>query len=187
MIGPEGATKAVAERVADLMPDKLVELRERLADDKLPEVNSITAFDDHRIPMNKWPAIMVVPQDTPKMTMAGTNGVEEKWTPRYVMRAFVWVRGSDQLNVALNRYRITLALREVLLASRVFDQFELDVTTFRESFSDVMDVKNEGTIAGAWIQFDMTSEETLTTGTALGTVATADVNTDVIPQHPALS
>jgi len=187
MIGPEGATVAVATRIANLMPDKLIELRERLADEKLPEVNSVTAFDDHRIPMQKWPAIMVVPQDTPKMTMAGTNGVEEKWSTRYVMRAFVWVRGADKLNVAINRYRITLALREVLLASRRFGDFELDVTTFRESFSDVMDIKNEGTIAGAWIQFDMTSEETLTTGTALGTVTTTDVNTGVIPPHPALS
>lgn len=188
MIGVEGATAAIATRVGNLLPDKMAELRERLADPKLPEVNSVTAFDDNRIPIQKWPAIMIVPQTTPKMTWSGTDGVDEKWTVRYKMQAFVWVRGTNQLDVAINRYRITLALREVLLRSRQFDEYELDITTFQESYSDVMvDKKTEATIAGSWIQFEMTADETLTTGTALGTVAVATVDTGVIPPHPALS
>jgi hypothetical protein len=186
--GVEGATEAVTERVRSLIAAKMLELRDRYQNPDLPDVNSVTAFDDNRIPIDGWPAIMIVPQTTPKMTWAGTNGVDETWTARYVMRGFVWVRGNDQLDVALNRYRISLALREVLLASRRFDDYELDVTTFQESYSDTMvDKKTEATIAGAWIQWEMTSEETLRTGRALGTVETTRVDTDVVPQHPALS
>lgn len=186
--GIEAASEALAQRVGDRINGKVDELRTRLTDPDLPDVNSVVSFDGNRIAMEEWPAVMVVPQKTVRMVFQNTDGVDETYNVRYQLQVFVWVRGDDEPSTAINRYRLTLALRETLIESRIFGDYELDITTFVESFSDVMqDEDTKATIAGAYIQLELTADETLTRGTKLGTADTAEVNTGLLPPHPALS
>lgn len=187
MKGIEDAALAVTDRVTSTMPTRIAELRTRLSDPTLPDLITVAPFDQSTLSMDKWPAVLVVPGTTLTMARTDTDGVVEEWTVRYRLRAFVYVRGHDQARTAQIRYRLTLALREVLMLSRKFDGFSVVESTLRESFSDVeTPPAGADTIAAAYIEFDLDSREELQRGTAVGAVASATVDTRVVPHNQPL-
>ena len=188
MKGIEGACLVVVDRIAELFNPHLAVMRERLEDPELPDCNSITAYDATTVGLEEWPAIMVVPQLTRSVVGSGEqDGLTETWHVRYALQAFVWVRGDDDLRTTATRYRYTLALREVLMGSRLFGDYELDPVTLKESFSALMqDRKTSATIAGAYLEFDIHGDEVLDRAEPLGLANTITPDTGVLPQHPAL-
>ncbi len=187
MRGIEDAAVAVAGRVTERMPAKLVELRDRYEDPQLPDLVTVATFDQSTLSMDKWPAVLIVPGRTVSMRRTDTDGVDEEWEVRYRLRAFAYVRGQHEDRTAQVRYRHALALREVLMTSRRFDGMTVLADTISESYSDVeTSAEGHSTIAAAYLEFDLTSAETLRRGASVGTVGSATVDTHVVPHHQPL-
>ena len=187
MKGIEECVNAVVDRVDARMPDKVTQLRERYGIEDasdLPIPSAAAAYDRAAIPVEDWPAIMIVPGRTVRMRRVDTDGIEETWEVRYRLRAFVWARGDAAKETALTRYRLTLGLREVLATSRKFGQHRIDSETLVESFSDVAVDEDAGaTIAAAYLEFEIDVEETLTTGQQSAVVHSARADTRLVPPH----
>ena len=187
MRGIEDAAVAVAARVRAAMPAKLAELRGRYEDPQLPDLVTVATFDQAHLSMDKWPAVLIVPGTTVAMRRTDTDGVDEVWEVRYRLRAFSYVRGQHEDRTAQVRYRHALALREVLMTSRRFEGMTILADTIRESYSDVETApEGAGTVAAAYLEFEMTAAETLRRGSIAGTVGAATVDTYAVPHHQPL-
>lgn len=192
MIGVEGAVQLVAERIADALPGKIEELRDRLGVDAatLPDPQLIVAQETPELRMEQYPAVMIVAQETRSIGRAEINDDGyESFFIRYAVRAYVWARGQQASDTDLVRKRYTLAVRELLLARNLLaPAAAADPTTMVESYSEIgVDEDQRATIAAAFIGFDLVTEETLQPApdapdAPLGTVATT-----VVEIHPALA
>jgi hypothetical protein len=86
------------------------------------------------------------------------------------MRTYIWVRADGADLVTESRDRLTAVVRTALLdrpclvASLVNGNHEvlLDETTLREEYSDITFVKGDRAVAGAYISYDVTLQETIT-------------------------
>lgn len=196
MDGIEGAITTVVDRLKAALPAKTVQLRERYGIDPttqghlLPDVVTVDRYNRAQLALEEWPAVLVAGLNTPSMRRADVGGGLSKWLVRYDLRAFVWIRADDQVTVELVRGRLTLALRELLLARRTMTgSLMVDDTTLAESYSELMDDdENQGTIGAAYIAFSVWVEESLDDEIAgYGDVAEQPrLDTATLPPHPAL-
>ncbi|WP_053207946.1 hypothetical protein [Jiangella muralis] len=186
--GIEGASELVAAAVRDRMPGKLTELRARyrVGPDKLPDLAHVLAHDQVQLPIEFWPCVLVVGQDTRAITPARVTGTTESYACTYALRLFVWARGTHAAETDTARKRYTLAVRELLLTRRVLGPLAaVAPTSITESYSEVAVDDSAATIAGAYVTVDVTVEETIDHG-GVGTVESIALDTGALPPHPAL-
>ncbi|AIZ01701.1 putative structural protein [Arthrobacter phage vB_ArtM-ArV1] len=171
MLGAEGVARALVYRIQARFPAKLAEIRTRLAVDaaELPELNAIYPHEINLRAVNAYPCMSVVEYETTGRIgnrQMDSDGDYDEYSYRYRMRVFIWGMGTDHVGTDLLRKRLTLAAREVLLNDKIFyDQggqyAELDPATLKESFSDVGDVADNQFLGGAYLEFEVVTQETL--------------------------
>ena len=187
MIGPEGVAQAVVDRLRELVPDKLIDLEDRLAlpEGSLPAPRLIQPRDAVELRLEDYPALLVVPQDAVigARTDVDDDG-SESFVCRYTMRVYVWMRGDHAEATDLARKRMTLAVREVLLTYGFLpgELGTIDHTTLIESYSDIAaDPSSNSTVAAAYLEASLVTEETVPAPPPYGRVEAMD-----LMLHPAM-
>lgn len=195
MIGLEGAGNLLAARFRVTIPDKLRQLEQRLAlvDHALADPAVVVGFTLDRLPVEAWPALEVVGRsvDTPLLRVDVDELGMPVYATRYGFRVFSWSRGDDYEATDLARKRLGLAVLEVLAGQLVLDPDVgyVDALTLGQSYSDVSVDPAGATIAAAWTDAVVVVLETIPPPPGYGprgVVHTKDVDTAVLPPHPAL-
>lgn len=197
MRGPEYAAAQVADYLIGRVPVKLTQLAERLGVDVLWAPNLIVGHDVPTLGLEQWPAVLILPQRTTGMTLlAAAEGGGQAWRVTYQLEALAWVRGEDTVAVEALKHRYALAVRECLLEHTMLPggDLSIDPASLVESYSPTDSDPNGGVVAGASCGFTVTVDENLADPVP-GHGQTQAVNvysealvldTDAVPQHPAL-
>lgn len=173
MLGPEGVAKALVYRLHERMPAKLAEMRTRLGVDayELPDLRTMSPTEIDIRAVNDFPAVAVVEFDT--TGRLGNQQIDmdagyEEYVYRYRMRVFVWSMADGHIEVDLQRKRLILAIREILLQGKIIHDdptagqyAEIDMNTLKESFSDVGSLTEEQLLGGAYIEVEVPTQERL--------------------------
>lgn len=192
MDGMEGAINTVVERLTAALPAKTIAMRTRYdinpntQGDLLPDVNLVASYNQARLGVEEYPAILVAGLETPSMKRSDNP---QEFLVNYLLRAFVWVRGGDATIVELVRFRLTLALRELLMERRTMTgTLMVDDSTIKESFSELGEDDSQSTVGASYVEFNVWSQETLVDADKppYGPVDQVDIDTDTLPPHPAL-
>lgn len=135
MLGPEGASLAIATLLEDYLPAKVDELAARLEVTRLPLAarralvpKLVAPFDVLDLPVDCYPAVLVVAQTLTRLERVdveqdSTDAGQARYRARYPLRVIEWVRAVDtdlrpgRRGAATDqaRKRLILATREVLL------------------------------------------------------------------------
>ena len=191
MRGPEAVATVLTARLAVAIPARLrvAETRLGLPVGALPNPQRLVDYDAGPIPLESWPAVYVLPQRMTRLTLIENTLDGEHYRARYPVRVLAWVRADGYQPTDLLRKRYALAIREALLDRRALAggaterEVAVDPTTITEDYSEVM-VDAGRTIAGTWLDVDVTAVEVLDPPTALGVVNTKTVT--AVAKHPAL-
>lgn len=193
MIGWSGALNVVAGFLEANLETKIAELRERLGDEgpltkaQLPSPQLFTTEERAgRLPFQDFPAILVVGRQLRSNQLLETQVAGDVYLRGYVLRVYFWVRSPKGFaEVTIQRNRYSLALTELLLGrpSLAQDAGGIDVGTLVEvpGESDTDDARR--TIAGSYLEFQVTIEETVARA-ALGPVT--GVRAEPVRPHPEL-
>lgn len=121
--------------------------------------------DRFRVEPGEYPALLVVPQDTPAVRSLGddVDGVE-MFSFQYRLRIFSFVRSRSYEEVALVRNRLVLGIRVALYRRRqLADGLSVDVPgrggIYRESYSEAVKARDGRSVGGAWQEISVTSIE----------------------------
>jgi hypothetical protein len=191
MNGPERATQAITDRLTADLPGRLARMETDLGlpAGALPVPQKIVPRDEWHLGVDDFPAVLIVAQDLVSLTPVDVGDeAGQRYRARYALRAYVWARGDHDADTDLARKRLTLAVRESLLAlpSAGVDGLAVEPATIRESYSDVgVDEQTHATIAAAWIGFDAYQDELITDAAPVGSADALTVEVGLIP-HPAL-
>lgn len=173
MLGPEGVARALVNQLYIRMPGKLAELRARLGVDayELPDMKTLAPTEIDLRAVNDYPALSVVEYDT--TGRLGNQQIDmdagyEEYIYRYRMRVYVWVMADGKTEVDLQRKRLVLAVREILLQEKVIHSddaagqyAQIDLNTLKESFSDVGSLTESQLLGGAYIEVEVPTQERL--------------------------
>jgi len=130
--------------------------------------------------LNDYPAVMVdAVRLVNLMPLDIVNG-NLSYLGRYQLRVFTYVRDQEFAATAAKQRRYALAVTEVLLGHQglMTTGARVDDSTFTGDFSDI-DHSDERAIAAAFLEFEMTLEEMLTTP-ALATAETIDTSLSML-------
>lgn len=193
MDGLEGAVDVVVARLKAALPAKTAALRARYDVDPeteghlLPDVITVAPYDAIHLGLEDWPAVLVSGLEATQMRRAEVRAGVSVWTVQYALRAYVWARGEDEGTVARVRNRLTLAVRELLLSRQTMTStLMVDSNSLSESYSELAQDEDGGTVGAAYVAFSVWAEETLAAERSnLGTVVDRRVDTGVVPPHPA--
>lgn len=202
MIGPEGAGERVRAWLEARIPARLriLETRLGLTPGSIGDPDHVAGEERGPLGIEEWPAVYVLPQTMRSLELADVDGeAGELYRATYGIRVLAWVREDGYAEVDLLRRRYVLAIREALLERRTLQlsqsvyvgnpdaDLAVDPRSIRESYGDLLtDESTQQTIAGAYLDVDVTVAELLEGPAKLGTVTTADVTGTELP-HPGLT
>jgi hypothetical protein len=171
MLGAEGVSTAIKDKAEAAMPAKLAQLRARYSADEwtIPAPASLYSTNKDILSIEQFPSIIVTTVDTTGRIgnrQLGGDGVRDVYQYKYRMRIFVYVTGRDDEATDLLRQRYVLAAREVLLTNKILvdaggQYAALDPNTVKESYSDVAADEAQMLLAGAYLEFEVTTSESL--------------------------
>ncbi|AYD81510.1 hypothetical protein HYP71_gp016 [Arthrobacter phage KBurrousTX] len=173
MLGSEGVSRALVYRLMERFPSKLLELRNRLQVDgyELPDVQPEHFYptEVNILAITTFPCISVVSYETTGRVgnrQFESDALYDEYSYRYRMRVFVWGMGDGEVETDLLRKRLALAAREVLLSGLILHDSngqyaELDPQTLKESYSDVGERAAAQYLGGAYLEFEVATQETL--------------------------
>lgn len=177
MIGPEGAAELAAAWLEARIPYRLAALEARLDLDAgsigVPAL--VLPYDRLRLGVEEYPAILVVAQGLPRLGPVDVNHAGDSYRATYRLRVYAWVRDVDEQLTDLRRKRYALAIREAFLERLTMSappplpasggnpapRIATDALSLSESYSDIVVDDAGATIAGAWVEVDVTIEERL--------------------------
>jgi hypothetical protein len=177
----EGIDIAAGLVVATLeanLPAKITELENRyaLVAGDIGEPGLVTDYPQppETLSLNDYPAVMVDAVRLVNLLPLDLVNGNLSYLGRYRFRVFVYVRDQEFAATAAKQRRYALAVTEVLLGHQglMTTGARVDDSTFTGDFSDI-DHSDERAIAAAFLEFEMTLEEMLTTP-ALATAQTID-------------
>jgi hypothetical protein len=153
--------------------------------DVTPQLIHWTQIDWAAVGWDQWPWVSFVPQRTieARYNDRGQDG-SRSWDYLYDFRAYCYVRGEGYDEVAAARGRLTLAVRECLLAfPKLADGVRILPGGVMETFSDIADVDDwKQSVGAAYVSFQVMSREELTPAVApFGTVQTTEATTGALP------
>lgn len=179
MRGLEGATAYVIDRLEELVPGKLGELETRLGlrDGELGRPRLFTIENRIQVPVDQFPAIVGLPLLLNGIKRIDVDDGSQVFACRYRLRVILMVRGQDFADTTAKRDRYTLALTELILdrPSLGTPDARVEVETLEVRPQEAVREGNQRrSISGAWLEFAVTIEETVTR-TRLGQVATGEI------------
>lgn len=197
MIGPEGVARLLTQRLRETVPAKVTELQNRysVTARELPGPSTDCIYPTVRdvVAIGKFPCMMVSVVDNvgraavTRLTEA--TGEFDEYEYRYRVRIFQYVTGDDYEPTALERMRLMLAVREVLLYNKIMgplngDTVTIDDLSFRESFDEGLATINTSKLMGAsMMELEIKTVERLYQTPGDQTTLTIDVD-HLPPVHP---
>lgn len=169
--GPWTVKTLITDYLSWDIPRRIVAFRNawQIDDVRLPTPE---LFLSHEPPsLDHWPTITTMQMAMTRAVRADySGGLNPIYMCTYAMRTYIWVRADGADLVTESRDRLTAVVRTALLdrpclvASLVNGNHEvlLDETTLREEYSDITFVKGDRAVAGAYISYDVTLQETIT-------------------------
>lgn len=170
MQGPQFAKKYVNDYLISDMPERMIRYRNgwEVDDYTLPDPELYLTYEP--VALDHWPTIITVVISTNSFDRVGmTSQLNPTYRVSYSMRTYVWVKteGSDEVTVM--RDRLTTVLRSALLDKPKLNICDptgavdvyLDEGTIREEFSDLTLIKGDRVLAGAYVGYDLTLNETV--------------------------
>lgn len=165
MRGLEEAAGVVAGVLAARLPAQLAALETRLGlpAGSVERPQLVAPHDLGRIPLEDWPAVLVVGQTTEDLRRLDVDVEGTIYLVRYRLRVYALARGDEEAATDLARKRLTLAVREVLLGYQALRDAggTVDERSLRESYSDVERDTDGATVAGAYLELVVALEERL--------------------------
>lgn len=201
MQGPEGAATRAAGWLTTAIPRRLriLETRYGLDPNTIGDPDHVLAHERGPLGVEEWPAVYVLPQRLDRLELVDVDADGgETYRCTYALRVLAWVRAEDYATTDLLRKRYVLAIREALLerkALKVADSvyvgdpdadLAVDPSSLREDYSEVLADDAGRTIAGAWLDVNVTVTEALPGPAPLGTADTIAVDGTALAPHPAL-
>jgi hypothetical protein len=207
MIGSEGVGQAVAAWLEYRLPTRLriLEARLGLQPGELVDPSLIEDHETGPIAIEQWPAIYALPQKMSDLKVVETAEGDQTYRVTYPVRILAWVRANDYGTTDLLRKRYALAIREALLERKQLTPapeyggpgwgdhtaaVTINPASIREDYSGLVDDQSGATIAGTWVDVDVTFTETLEGAAPLGQVADFELSehgdTRRVPPHPGL-
>lgn len=183
MQGPHQAKYFVNSYLETDMPSRLVRYRNQwnLDDEELPEPLRYLAYEP--VAIDHWPTLITVAISMNGLERkAYTGAFDPQFHVDYLMRTYVWVKDDNSELCTLKRDRLTTVLRSALLDGPSLNRCAendnvyamIDESTIREEYSDLTLIKGERVMAGAYLAYTLTINETSTLAT-LGSVDAWDL------------
>lgn len=169
MIGPEGCVSLLAVTLADHLPGKISELRERLEVTDLRDLPSITqvwASQAVRVGIEDWPLIEITTRsDGSRRPLPDQDpALGRAWRVTYQTDIHVWARGDGYDHVVRVRNRLALAVHEILAQNLSLSptvSARIDDSSIATSYSQLVDDDSQGTLSGARISLAIEVDEAL--------------------------
>ena len=171
MLGAEGVSTAIVEKIRAHAPAKITQLRARYSADAatIPMPASLHSTSKDTLSIEEYPAIVCTTVDTTGRLgnrQLSSDGEFDVFQYKYRMRMFVFVTGPGTEATDLLRKRYVLAVREILLTNIIFvdaggQYAELDPNTIKESYSEVAENDDKQLFAAAYLEFEITTAESL--------------------------
>lgn len=178
MQGPHKAKYFVNHYLETNLPARLVRYRNawNLDDEELPE--PLKYLTHEPIAIDHWPTLITV-----AISMNGlvrkdyTTAFDPQFHVNYNMRTYVWVKDDNSELCTAKRDRLVTVIRSAFLDTPSLEQcgtednlyVSIDEGTIREEYSDLTLIKGERVMAGAYVEYTLTVNET-STKPILGTV-----------------
>jgi hypothetical protein len=175
MEGPWEAKKFVTQYLKLDIPERLVKYRNywQLDDERLPTPELFLSHEP--LGLDHWPTITTIQMGTSKLERVDyiNFSADPVYRVTYNLRTYVWVRGIGPEEVTETRDRLTAVVRSALLDHPSMVRSEekwfpsinvesrLDETTMKEEWSDLTYVKGDRIVAGAFIAYEFSLNETI--------------------------
>jgi hypothetical protein len=170
MEGPQWAKKYVNDYLESDMPQRMVRYRNGLGVDDytLPDPELYLTYEP--IALDHWPTIITVAVSTNSFERIKLGqSLDPTYRVTYSMRTYIWVRTEGSEAVTLMRDRLTTVIRSALLDkpqllscdNAITAEPHIDESGIREEFSDLTLIKGDRVLAGAYIGYDLTLNETV--------------------------
>jgi len=197
MSGPRLAKNYVSNYLSNDLPPRLLTYRNQwnLSSSQLPDPKLYLTHEP--LSLGQWPTIITIVMDTQSITKQGyAYDYDPEYQVKYSVRTYVWVRATGAQVVTEQRDNVTTVVREALLDGPSLSAYDtsvpcypkIDEGTMREEFSELTLVKGERFLAGSFIAYDLSLQETID-HTAVGVVANYDptVSTlSLLPNAPTI-
>lgn len=192
MYGPQFAKDYVNDYLKHDMPTRLIRYRNgwNVDDYTLPDPELYLTYEP--IALDHWPTIITVVISTNSFQREFMDGSDNpQYRVTYSMRTYVWVKTEGSHDVTLMRDRLTTVLRSAIL-----DRPNLNACgngeivkptvleeSIREEYSDLTLIKGDRVLAGAYIGYDLTLNETVYRQ-PISTLASTQVEINQLPRNP---
>jgi len=170
MSGARLAKSYVSNYLANDMPSRILGYRNawNLSSTQLPDPVRYLSYEPFAL--DKWPTIITLVMSTTGMERSDyTYSADPVYRVSYEMRTYVWVRASGADVVTDQRDNLTMIVRESLMDGPSLSSYDstvpcspkIDESTIQEEFSDLTLIKGERLLAGAYVSYDLSLEETI--------------------------
>lgn len=183
MQGPHQAKYFVNSYLESDLPGRLIKYRNawNLDDEELPDILKYLSYEP--IAIDHWPTLITVAISMNGLERkAYTGAFDPQFHVQYLMRTYIWVKDDSSEQCTDKRDRLVTVLRSALLDSPSLNRCAeeenvyamIDEGTIREEYSDLTLIKGERVMAGAYLSYTLTINETSSLAT-LGTVDAWDL------------
>lgn len=170
MSGARLAKSYVSNYLANDMPSRILGYRNawNLSSTQLPDPVRYLSYEPFAL--DKWPTIITMVMSTTGVERADyTYAADPVYRVNYEMRTYVWVRASGADVVTDQRDNLTMIVRESLMDGPSLSSYDsavpcspkIDEASLQEEFSDLTLIKGERLLAGAYVSYDLSLEETI--------------------------
>jgi len=170
MQGAAAAKQFVNEYLAQDLPSRLITYRNhwQTDEDSLPDPLLYLTYEP--VALDHWPTVITLAIATADITRTDYDfNLNPEYRVRYNMRTYVWVKADGSDVCTLMRDNMTTVVRSALLdhaslqaADTQGCEVRVDEGTMREEFSDLTLIKGERVLAGAYVAYDITLNESVT-------------------------
>ena len=194
MSGPRLAKTYVTNYLANDLPSRLLGYRNawNLSQSQLPDPAVYLPFEPFAL--DKWPTVITLVMSTDSIERIDIYSGDPTYRVTYEMRTYVWVRDSGAHVVTEQRDNLCAIVREALMDGPSLSSYDssvpcspkVDEGTISEQFSDLSLIKGERLLAGAYVGYSLSLEETISHD-PLGTVISTEVDVDamdIVPNAP---
>lgn len=192
MSGARLAKTYVTDYLANDMPSRILGYRNawNLSSSQLPD--PIRYFNHEPFALDRWPTIITIVMSTKDVARESYDYASDPtFRVTYEMRTYVWVRAEGAQIVTDQRDNLTMIVREALMDGPSLSAYDttipcypkVDEATIQEEFSDLTLIKGERLLAGAYVSYDLSLNETINRA-PVGVVSAYDVDVDKMPITP---
>ena len=170
MQGAAAAKRYVNKYLESDLPSRLITYRNHLQldEDSLPE--PLLYLNYEPVALDHWPTVITMAISTADMSRIDYDwDLNPEYRVRYNMRTYVWVKADGSELCTEIRDNLTMVLRSALLDHPCLEAYAndngpviIDEGTMREEFSDLTLIKGDRVLAGAYLSYDITLDETIT-------------------------